>query len=71
MEIIEDVHSGIRNSEHSKAMASHRDKNSVYEKTAQRFFWYNISNKKYEQCQKQGDLKSPKADLKQYRFHQL
>ena len=39
-------------------------------KNLQRFFWYNISNdisdfvKKCEQCQKQGDLKSPKADLK-------
>ena len=39
-------------------------------KNWQRFFWYNISNdisdfvKKCEQCQKQGDLKSPKADLK-------
>ena len=58
MEIIRDVHSGIGNSEHSKAMASHRDKNSTYEKIAQRFFWYNISNdisdfvKKCEQCQK-------------------
>ena len=70
MEIIRDVHSVIKNSEHSKAMASHRDKNSTYEKTAQRFFWYNISNdisdfvKTCEQCQKLGDLKSPKADLK-------
>ena len=64
------VHSGIGNSEYSKAMASHRGKNSSYERIAQRFFWYNISNdisdfvKKCEQCQKQGDLKSPKADLK-------
>ena len=70
MEIIKNAHSGIGNSEHSKAMASHRGKNSTYEKIVQRFFWYNISNdirdfvKKREQCQKQGDLKSPKADLK-------
>ena len=70
MEIIRDVHSGIGNSEHPKAMASHRGKNLTYEKIARRFFWYNISNdisdfaKKCEQCQKQGDLKSPKADLK-------
>ena len=70
MEIIRDVHSGIGNSEHSKAMASHRDKNSTYEKIAQRFFWCSVSNdvidfvKKCEQCQKQGDLKSPMADLK-------
>ena len=70
MKIIRDVHSGFGNSEHSKEMASHRGKNSTYEKIAQRCFWYNISNdisdfvKKCEQCQKQGDLKSPKADLK-------
>ena len=62
IEIIRDIHSGIENSEHSKAIASHRAKNSTYEKIAQRFFWYNISNdisdfvKKCEQCQKQGDL---------------
>ena len=70
MEIIRDAHSAIGNSEHSKAMVSDRDKKSTYEKIAQRFFWCNTSNdisdfvKKYEQCQKQGDLKSPKADLK-------
>ena len=58
MEIIRHAHSGIGNSE------------STYEKIAQRFFWYNISNdisdfvKKCEQCQKQGELKSPKANLK-------
>ena len=70
MEVIRDVHSGIGNSEHSKAMASYRGKNSTYEKIARRFFWYNISNdicdfvKKCDQCQKQSDLKSPKTDLK-------
>ena len=37
MEIIRDVHSGIRNSEHSKAMASHRGKNSKYEKLTKIF----------------------------------
>ena len=43
---------------------------ATYEKVAQRFVWHNISNdisdfvKKCEQCQKQGDLKSPKTDLK-------
>ena len=70
MEIITDVHSGTGNSEHYKEIASHRGKNSTHEKIAQILFWYNISNdisdlvKKCEQCQKQGDLKSPKADLK-------
>ena len=69
MEITRDAHSGIRNSERSKAMASHRGKNSMYEKIAQRYFWYNISSisdfvRKCEQCQKQSDLKSANADLK-------
>ena len=70
MEIIRDVHPGIENPEHFKAMASHRSKNSTYQKIAQSFFWFKISNdisdfvKKCEQCQKQGDLKPPKADLK-------
>ena len=70
MEIIRYVHSGIGNSDHSKAMASHRGKSSTYEKIAQKLFWYNTSNdisdfvKKCEHCQKQGDLKSPRADLK-------
>ena len=60
MEIIRDVHSGIEISKHSKAMTSHRGKNLMYEKIAQRSFWHNISNdisdfvKKCEQCQKQG-----------------
>ena len=45
MEIIRDVHSGIGNSEHSKAMASHRGKKSTYEKLTkiflvQYFKWY-------------------------------
>ena len=38
MEITTDVHSGIGNSEHSKAMASHRGKNSTDEKISQIFF---------------------------------
>ena len=43
MEIIRDVHRGIEDSEHSKAMASHRGKNTEYDKIAQRFFWHNIA----------------------------
>ena len=70
MEIIRDVHPGTGDSEHSKAMASHRGKNTTYDKIAQIFFWHNIAAdineyvKSCEQCQKQGDLKSPKAELK-------
>ena len=66
MEIIRDIHSGIGNSEHSKAMAL----NAKIQRIAQRFFGGNISNdisdfaKKCDLCQKQGDFKSPKAYLK-------
>ena len=41
-----------------------------YDKSAQRFFWHNIAAdindyvKSCKQCQKQGDLKSPKVELK-------
>ena len=58
MEIIRDVHRGIGDSEHSKAMASHRGKSSAYDKIPQRFFWSNIAAdineyvKSCEQCQK-------------------
>ena len=70
MAIIRDMHQGIGDSEHCKAMALHRGKNTTYDKTVQRFFWHNIAAaineyvKSCEQCQKQGDLKSPKVELK-------
>ena len=38
MEIIRDVNRGIGDSEHSKAMASHRRKNTMYDKIVQRLF---------------------------------
>ena len=38
MEIIRDVHRGIGDSEHSKAVASNRRKNTTYVKIAQTFF---------------------------------
>ena len=37
-EIIYDVHCGVGESEHSKAMASHLGKYSTHEKVAARFF---------------------------------
>ena len=67
IEIISDIHKVTGESEHSKAMASHKCKNSTYEKVAQRFFWHSIANdvndfiRSCDQCQKQGDLKSPKT----------
>ena len=65
LELIRDVHCGM-----GESLASHRGKNSTYQTIAARFFWYNISSdvrqfiRTCEQCQKQGDLKSPKAELK-------
>ncbi|XP_047137453.1 uncharacterized protein LOC124813956 [Hydra vulgaris] len=70
IEVIRDFYRGIGNSEHSIAMASPRGKNTTYDNIVQRFFWYNIAAEvsKYirscEQCQKRGDLKSPKVELK-------
>ena len=68
--IIRDVHRGIGDSGHSKAMASHRRKNTTYDEIAHNFFWHNIATdideyvKSCEQCQKEGNLKSPKVELK-------
>ena len=70
LEIVRDVHRGLGDSEHAKALSAHRGKNSTYEKIAARFFWYKISAdvvdyiRTCEQCQKQGDLKSAKSELK-------
>ena len=63
MEIIKDIHEGLGDTSHSKAMASHKGRDSTYAKISERFFWYSIYNdvkeyiRKCEQCQKQGDLK--------------
>ena len=43
MEIIRHVHRGIGDSEHSKAIASHRGKNTAYDNIARRFFWHSIA----------------------------
>ena len=53
-------------------MALHREKNITYDKIRQRFFWYKIAAdingyvESCEQCQKQGDLKSPTVELKRF-----
>ena len=73
MEFIRDLHRGIGDSVQSKGMASHRGKNTTYDKIEGRFFGHNIAAdmlrvygyvKSCEQCQKQSDLKSPKVELK-------
>ena len=46
------------------------EKDTLYDKIVQNFFLHNIAAdineyvKSFEQCQKQGDLKSPKVELK-------
>ena len=58
MGIIRDVHWGIGDSKHSKAMALHRGKSTTYDKIAHRIFWHNIAadvneyDISCEQCQK-------------------
>ena len=53
-------------------MAFHREKNITYDKIRKRFFWYKIAAdingyvESCEQCQKQGDLKSPTVELKRF-----
>ena len=56
LEIVRDVHRGLGDSEHPKALSAHIGKNTTYEKISARFFWYNISAdvvdyiRKCEQC---------------------
>ena len=64
------------NFEHSNAMASHRGRNSAYDKFAQIFFWHNIAAdinehvKSCEECQKQDDLKLKlKSTWSRYQYH--
>ena len=70
MEIIRDVHRGIGDSEHSKEWPHIEKKNIRYKKIPGRFFWHNIAAgindyvKRFQQCQRQGNLKSPKVELK-------
>ena len=70
LEIIKDVHKGVCQSTHSKAMASHRGRDSTYSKISERFVWYSVYKdvesyiKPCENCQKQSDLK-----LKTHKLH--
>ena len=71
-----DIHRGLGDSEH-KALSAHRGKNTTYEKISARFSWYNISAdvadyiRTCKQCQKQDDLKSPKAVILEILTHRL
>ena len=70
LEIIKDVHEGIGESSHSKAMSSHHGRDSTYSKIGARFLWYRMYDdvadfiRSCGLCQKQGDIKiSTKTEL--------
>ena len=67
--IIKDIHAGLGEDPHSKALAAHRGRDTTYEKIIARFFWRNIKAdvdsfiKECDQCQKQGTLKVVSTEL--------
>ena len=62
LDIIHDIHEGLGDTSHSKAMSAHFGRTPTYEKLAARFFWYGIYNdvtdniKKCDRCQRQSSL---------------
>ena len=58
LEIIKDIYEGVGQSKHSKAMASHKGRDSIYSKISRRFFRYSVYKyvefyiKSCETCQK-------------------
>ena len=40
--IIKDIHEGIGDDSKANAMASHRGRDTTYQKIAERFFWHNV-----------------------------
>ena len=61
-QIIKDIHEGIGDHSKAKAMASHRGRDTTYQKISERFFWHDIFDdvsafvKHCESCQKQGKM---------------
>ena len=61
-QIITDIHQGIGDNCKAKAMASHRGRDSTYQKCSERFFWHNMLGdisefaKRCELCQKHGKM---------------
>ena len=61
-QIIRDVHQGIGDNCKAKAMASHRGRDTTYQKCSERFFWHNMRGdiaefvKRCETCQKHGKM---------------
>ena len=68
--VIHDIHRGIGESDHSKVLATHLGKNSVFQKLSERFLWYSMANdvyefiRKCEKSRKQSDIKPTKVELK-------
>ena len=64
LQIIKDVHEGIGDDSRARAMASHRGRDTTYQKIMQRFFWFNIMDvvanfvKHCDTCQRQGKIQS-------------
>ena len=61
IEIVHDIHEGIGENARSKAMASHRGRESTYQKLSERFFWHGMVNdvknyiKNCKNCQRQSN----------------
>ena len=55
-QIIQDIHADLGENPKAKAMASHRGRESTYQKISERFYWYDVVEfiKTCENCQKQG-----------------
>ena len=60
--IIADLHTGLGNSSKAKVMASHRGRDSTYQKCSERFFWHDMLNdvadfvSRCRECQKHGKI---------------
>ena len=63
-QIIDDIHKGLGENPKAKAMASHRGRDTTYQKVSERFFWYSIFAdvseyvRKCEECQRHGKLQN-------------
>ena len=63
-QIIDDIHKGLGENPKAKAMASHRGRDTTYQKVSERFFWHSIFAdvseyvRKCEECQRHGKLQN-------------
>ena len=60
LRIVKDVHAGLGDNPRAKAMASHRGRESTYQKLTERFYWRNMVDdvtsfiKTCDECQRHG-----------------